>query len=424
MAILTNLTRQNLARAVDNCHRAWGVAHARAAGGRVEKSAGLTWWKNEEDIGILFPRLRASDADTIFSAQLSRMRRLRPRRHISCSLGDGCTPTDLRTRLLARGFTHPTSSLAGMACDLSVVRRRSVRGLKIEPFEDPSTLEGFDHPFHDSNWKEEVGYRMAIGRGRPQRLWHFLAWHEGVPVGSAVCFLASGVAGIYDVGVPWAHRRQGIGTAITAAACLHARNLGYRAAVLISSPLGESVYRRVGFEEVSRTEDCSLSPGAQRKRSLKPAQQAMFMAVCAGDVSRMEKLIRRDRKMIKLRNQSGVTLLQAAAYMQQTDAAGWLLDRGAVLDPVTAFDLGMNDRIAAMAVSPQLLSARMDGLTPLHIAVLRRDCGARHYLELVRLLLEAGADATVRDDTHESTPKGWAQAFGDAEAIELFEEFE
>ncbi|MDA8069916.1 ankyrin repeat domain-containing protein [Conexibacter sp. DBS9H8] len=55
------------------------------------------------------------------------------------------------------------------------------------------------------------------------------------------------------------------------------------------------------------------------------------------------------------------------------------------------------------------------GATPLHEAA----CHGR--TDALRMLLEAGADPTVRDDRFDSTPAGWAQHFGQDAAREMLE---
>ena len=57
-------------------------------------------------------------------------------------------------------------------------------------------------------------------------------------------------AGVFFVTTDPAWRGRGVGTAMTAAAIRSAAAAGARSAVLDASPLGLSIYRRLGFEAV------------------------------------------------------------------------------------------------------------------------------------------------------------------------------
>ncbi|WP_406485825.1 GNAT family N-acetyltransferase [Streptomyces phaeochromogenes] len=69
-------------------------------------------------------------------------------------------------------------------------------------------------------------------------------------VGTTVVIAAHGVAGIFLVHVSEAHRRRGVGAALTAAALRVGRERGMGAAALVASPAGEALYRRFGFTPV------------------------------------------------------------------------------------------------------------------------------------------------------------------------------
>lgn len=73
-------------------------------------------------------------------------------------------------------------------------------------------------------------------------------------VGACLVFTdrEAGMASVHDVAVLAAHRCRGIGRSLVAAAVRHARERGCRRACLISTAMGEGVYRWVGFVEVTR----------------------------------------------------------------------------------------------------------------------------------------------------------------------------
>jgi len=80
----------------------------------------------------------------------------------------------------------------------------------------------------------------------------FLGTFDGHPVACSSVYMGAGVAGLYTIGTIAEARRKGIGTAITLAPLLHARERGYRVGVLSASSMGEPVYRRLGFGDYCR----------------------------------------------------------------------------------------------------------------------------------------------------------------------------
>lgn len=74
----------------------------------------------------------------------------------------------------------------------------------------------------------------------------------GEAVACSAMLLTDSVAGIYNVAVVPGQRRRGFGEALTWAAVAAGREAGAGVAVLQSSPLGEPVYRKMGFRTVTR----------------------------------------------------------------------------------------------------------------------------------------------------------------------------
>jgi ankyrin repeat protein len=115
---------------------------------------------------------------------------------------------------------------------------------------------------------------------------------------------------------------------------------------------------------------------------------------------------------------AGLTLIQLAVKMQQPAAVQWLVDHGATLDILSARDLGWRERIPGLLKAhPELANRPVDenGATALHIAALEND------VELVKMLLEGGADPTIEDHYFHSTPLGWAKYNHSLAAVELIE---
>lgn len=92
------------------------------------------------------------------------------------------------------------------------------------------------------------------------------------------------------------------------------------------------------------------------------------------------------------------TALLWAVYADRASAATWLLDHGA--DPNLRHDFGGSEHGRAAVVA-------------LHLAA-QYNC-----LGCVRLLLERGADTTIRDAAYDATPLGWAEHAGAQQAAEL-----
>lgn len=78
----------------------------------------------------------------------------------------------------------------------------------------------------------------------------FLVRLDGEPASIAMTIVTDGVAGIYWVGSTARARGRGLGSATTAAAVNAGFDLGVQIASLQASPMGEPIYRRMGFETI------------------------------------------------------------------------------------------------------------------------------------------------------------------------------
>ncbi len=166
-------------------------------------------------------------------------------------------PANLGEHLLKHGLTFSDAG-AGMAVDLLALNEDLVcpSGLTIEVVGDEKTLEGFVHASFPSfgflDTEENACLKLLDGLGFEMPLRSYVGFLDGKPVATSQLFLDAGVAGIYWVATVPEARRKGIGAAVNLASLREARAMGYRIAVLGASPMGECLYRRLGFQEYCR----------------------------------------------------------------------------------------------------------------------------------------------------------------------------
>lgn len=170
--------------------------------------------------------------------------------------GPGTRPTDLGSRLEARGFANGGES-PGMAVDLQQLDESLglPSGLTIKQVDDLDALKkysdvvasGFGMPEFVSDAFLE--FNASLGFGAESVFRNYVGWLNGEPVATSTVLFSAGVAGIYNVSTVPEARRKNIGAAMTLAPLLEARSLGYRAGILHSSDMGFNVYRKLGFQE-------------------------------------------------------------------------------------------------------------------------------------------------------------------------------
>ena len=127
------------------------------------------------------------------------------------------------------------------------------RGLRVRPVGADeteryarATAAGFEAPFELFELFADPTFARA------ETMTCFLAEVDGVAVGTGFAATAGDLRGLFNIAVLPEHRRRGYGRAITAELCRVAFDSGARAVFLASSPMGESVYRSLGFRAVER----------------------------------------------------------------------------------------------------------------------------------------------------------------------------
>ena len=383
-----------LIRAAARNHWSWMARGAQAAGGEVVRERGLRWIAPPAggEAALPFPAAPSRPA-------LDRMLagcRARGARGVAC-WASGLEPTgELAARLVARGFEwgwQPHWMVIDLAHAPSDADDPRVSLVEVVP-------EYGDHG-------QAV---LALAGARPRRFWHAVARVDGAYAGHAWAHVVDGRlggAGIYDVEVAPEHQRKGLGRALTAAVCRQAAASGARVATLNATGEGELLYRSLGFRSLGHGQTWWLhSPGL---KAPPPAELvALAEAAGRGDVGSLARLAPAPA-LLAARLANGYDAPHVALHAGHREAAAWLVDHGAPLDAVLAWDLGGEERLTALARDDRAaLDAPVDpdGSTVLHVAVWRGD------IALLELALSLGADRERRDTAHDATAAEWARYFG------------
>jgi len=218
------------------------------------------------------------------------------------------------------------------------------------------------------------------------------------------------VAGIYDCWVKPPFQRRGIGAALTATAAARAEELGCRVAVLNATEMGERMYRRVGFRSAGWGQTWWLVEKQLRAPQPDAGTVRFVEAIGRGDVDALDDALaalraRGSAPDLDAALLCGETPLGVAVGLKQPATARRLMERGAQLDVISAWDLGWKDTAAdLLRERPDLADRRSGelGATPLMVAVERDDEA------LARLLLTARPDLDIKDLRFGSDALGWA----------------
>jgi GNAT superfamily N-acetyltransferase len=252
MRILTNLSAENLALAVENNHVEWVRIQGRLPwvqlhdeGDALWLFAGDTWPRNTVVRSRFTPDSVHRRVGEILAEHLQKK--------VACNwvIGPASRPSSLPQSLRFHGFSCRIHC-AGMACDLTTKREQPQLSAPVEihQVDEAPSLQ----PLTTSRRRDLHRGLSLASTFQPRTVWHFAAFLKGKTVGATTLQTGAGVAGIYGVQVLEKHRRKGIATALVYAALNHASSLGFRAAVLSATGKGHGVYERLGFHEV-----CKLS---------------------------------------------------------------------------------------------------------------------------------------------------------------------
>ena len=141
------------------------------------------------------------------------------------------------------------------------------------------------------------------------------------------------------------------------------------------------------MERIRALTSSELLSAARGKRAVRGGMWDLLANLALGDWQTAERLVTENPKIVE----PGV--LHLMAKRNDVRAVKWLLDHGA---------------------DPSARWAHWDAdVTPLHLAVME------DHPDVVRLLLAAGADTTIRDSKHDSDALGWAEFFGRLEIVRL-----
>lgn len=401
----SSATPGQLVNAVVDNHARWFAAKSLALGGEARPAPGGGILAiSPHEITLAFPRVREANSGQYVDEFMVLCRERRPDL-VGCWARDPRGYGTLGCHLAARGFEWRWQA-QWMALDLRAIRSDfpTPPGLRIE-VDEHADWEVEDLPYYD---KRELGALRALGAARPRRIWHFGAWLDGKPVGHSLLHLSTGrfgVGGIYNVGVIPDAQNQGIGRAVSLAACYAARKLSANYAVLNAAT---HIYDRIGFKTVGRGQTWWL----ERERLLHPpsAEEIAFAeAIGTGDLSALEHASRLPDLDAPLA--CGLTPIRFAARYRKPASARWLASRGAPLRFLDAWDLGWKrEAVRLLKKQPELANLRSGRwqMTPLHVAAERGD------EELARLILTAKPDLTLCDGEFNGTALGWARHFNQA----------
>ena len=206
---------------------------------------------------VVCHQLPAEGVDDLVASVLVHFRSMNIRK-LSWLTHEGVPSADINKVLLTHGLTFRDEFATEMAVDLSLLPDGlpTHAALRIVPVDGERVLKQWIHVasigFRIDERFEKIWLDFFADAIFDTRFQTYLALLDGKPVATSQLFLSEGVAGIYNVSCIPDARGQGIGSAVTLAPLLEAREMGFRIGVLQASQKGHNVYSRLGFQDYGK----------------------------------------------------------------------------------------------------------------------------------------------------------------------------
>jgi GNAT superfamily N-acetyltransferase len=250
VSILTDLTPATLTGAIEENLFSLFRAMAELPGGRLEESEDMICFST----GLpspMFNGVARTRMETVSARLLQQP--------YFWWTGPQSAPADLDDLLDAAGLKPAGRDWPGMAMALADIdeAQAAPEGVEIEPVSGARELEQWGPVFcaaHDLPlWSADSWFEAARRLEFQDLPWqHWIARFDGEPAGVGLSHTGGGVVGLYGIGTLPTARRRSVGSALTLAPMLQARDEGFQAAILHATPDGERLYARLGFREYCR----------------------------------------------------------------------------------------------------------------------------------------------------------------------------
>lgn len=254
--ILQDLSFERVALALDANNTAYHTLFTTLPQVKFHNAEGLVWFETGIDSGTFNGVLQTRKQPEELPATIERILAHFQRRNLPFHwhIGSSSHPADFGSLLESHGIGHD-EDLPGMAVDLLTLNEDIpvVTNLVIHPVTTDELLHQWTDTWGCRAPTEEIQRWFTVYSGIPfgpeRSLRLYLGTIDEKPIATTALLLAAGVASInWVVTIPQV-RRQGIGAAMTLMAAREARSAGYRIGVLVASPMGINIYRRLGFKE-------------------------------------------------------------------------------------------------------------------------------------------------------------------------------